>query len=519
MSDIENRAGAREWTGLAVLVLPCLVVSMGAGVLHLAIPEISQALRPTNEQLLWVVQGYVFFLAGSLMTMGALADRIGRRRLLLLGGAAYGLLSVLAALSTSSAMLIAARMLLGVAGATLMPSTLSLIRSMFRDPRQRNTALGVWTASFALGGVIGPIVGGLLLGAFWWGSVFFIAPPVMLALVVLGRRLLPEFRDPAAEPLDVVSAVLSLVSVLLIVYAIIRTAESGAGPAPLAAVAVGTATGALFLRRQRRRPTFGLELFERRAFTVPLVTNAIAFFVLYGMQLVDGQYLQLVLGLSPLQAGLWTIPSALGYMLGSALAPRIANRLSPRAALGASVLVSAAGFGLLVGVPAGGGLPLFVVATVVLSIGLAPVYVVATGLAVSAAPERHAGRASALLETCTELGGALGIAVLGSVAGVVFRTRMTDSPPPGISADAWREARSTIGRSVDVARDLPASLAADLLDAARSAYSAAMQTVPLIGTVLLLAAAGAVVVLLRRTEPPRPHESPRARTGGRDDVA
>ena len=254
-------------------------------------------------------------------------------------------------------------------------------------------------------------------------------------------------------------------------------------------------------------------------FTVPLVANAIAFFVLYGMQLVDGQYLQLVLGLSPLQAGLWTIPSALGYMLGSALAPRIANRLSPRAALGASVLVSAAGFGLLVGVPAGGGLPLFVVATVVLSIGLAPVYVVATGLAVSAAPERHAGRASALLETCTELGGAFGIAVLGSVAGVVFRSRMTGTPPAGITADAWREARSTIGRSVDVARDLPASLAADLLDAARSAFSAAMQTVPLVGSVLLLATAGAVVVLLRRTESPRPQQSPHARTGGRDDVA
>src|SRR3954469_18303551 len=152
MTQIEIRAGAREWTGLAVLVLPCLVVSMGAGVMHLALPSISQALRPTNEQLLWVVDGYVFFLAGSLMTMGALADRIGRRRLLLLGGAAYGLLSVVAALSTSSEMLIVARMLLGVAGATLMPSTLSLIRSMFRDPRQRNTALGVWTASFALGG-------------------------------------------------------------------------------------------------------------------------------------------------------------------------------------------------------------------------------------------------------------------------------------------------------------------------------------------------------------------------------
>jgi DHA2 family multidrug resistance protein-like MFS transporter len=468
-------------------------VSMGAGVLHLAIPAISQELRPTNEQLLWVVDGYVFFLAGSLMTMGALADRIGRRRLLLVGGAAYGVLSLLAALSTTAQMLIVARMLLGVAGATLMPSTLSLIRSMFHDPRQRNTALGVWTASFALGGVVGPVVGGLLLGAFWWGSVFFIAPPVMLALVLLGRRLLPEFRDAAAEPLDLVSAVLSLVSVLLVVYAISRTAESGAGPAPVAALVVGTIAGGAFLRRQRRRPTFGLELFERPGFAIPVVTNGIAFFVLYGVQFVDAPYLQLVLGLSPLEAGLWTIPSALGYMLGSAVAPQVANRLSPRAALGVSVLVSAAGFALMIGVPAGGGLPLFVVAGVVLSVGLAPVYVVATGLAVSAAPERHAGKASALLETCTELGGAVGIAVLGSVAGIVFRAGMARSAPEGISAEAWREARGTIGRSVDVARDLPASVAADLLEAARSAFGDALQVVPLIGTVLLVVTAAWVV--------------------------
>ena len=333
MAQTQIRAGTREWTALAVLVLPCLVVSMGSNVLHLALPAISEQLRPTNAQLLWIVDGYVFLLAGSLMTMGALADRVGRRRLLLLGGGAYGVLSLLAALSTTPQMLVAARMLLGVAGATLMPSTLSLIRSMFADARQRSTALGVWTASFALGGVIGPVVGGLLLGAFWWGSVFVVAVPVMLLLVVLGPRLLPEFRDEDAAPVDLRSAGLSVVAVLLVVYGVTRLAESGAGAEPLVALVVGSAAGVGFLTRQRRHPTFGLELFRRRTFALPVATNAIAFFVLYGMQFLLAQYLQLVLGLSPLEAGLWTIPSALGYLAGSVAAPRVAHRLRPGAAL------------------------------------------------------------------------------------------------------------------------------------------------------------------------------------------
>ncbi|KQS97298.1 MFS transporter [Cellulomonas sp. Leaf395] len=498
MSVVETRAGAREWTGLAVLALPCLVVSMGSNVLHLALPGISGALGTTNEQLLWIVDGYVFLLAGSLMTMGALADRIGRRRLLLIGGGAYGALSLVAALSTTPEMLIVVRMLLGVAGATLMPSTLSLIRSMFTDQGQRTTALGVWTASFALGGVIGPLVGGVLLGAFWWGSVFFLAPPVMLLLVVLGPRLLPEFRGDDSHALDVRSFALSLVSVLLLVYGITRLAESGPGPQPLAALVVGSAVGARFLSRQRRRPTFGLDLFRCRAFTLPVVTNAVAFFVLYGMQFLLAQYLQLVLGLSPLEAGLWTIPSALGYLVGSAIAPHVAHRLSPGSALGAGLLVSAVGFGLLVPVPSGGGLTLYVVASVILSVGLAPVYVVATGLAVSAAPEQRAGIASALLETCTNLGGALGIAVLGSVAGIVFRAEMRRSPLPGVPTGDRSPARGTIAGAVDVARDLPASTAGPLLDAAGAAFGNAFQVTQELGAGLLVTSAISVVVLLRR---------------------
>lgn len=242
-------AGYREWVGLAVLALPCLLVSMDANVLNLAVPGIAADLEPTGAQLLWLVDSYVFVVAGLLVTMGMVGDRIGRRRLLLVGAAVFGAASLLAAAAQSIELLIAARVLLGVGGATLMPSTLSLIRTMFHDPAQRRIALGVWTASFAVGGLIGPSVGGLLLSRFWWGSVFLVAVPAMALLLVLGPFLLPEFRDTNRSRIDVLSAALSLGSVLSVVYGIKRLAESGPGSAAVLAVLAGLVLGAGFLRR------------------------------------------------------------------------------------------------------------------------------------------------------------------------------------------------------------------------------------------------------------------------------
>src|SRR5262245_38932454 len=219
------RATRREWVGLAVLALPCLLYSMDLTVLNLAVPHLSADLEPSGAQLLWIVDIYGFLVAGSLMTMGTLGDRIGRRRLLLTGAAAFGAASVLAAFSFTAAMLIAARAILGVASATLAPSTLSLIRNMFLDPRERTVAMGVWIASFSAGGALGPLLGGFLLEHFWWGSVFLVNVPVMLLLLALGPWLLPEYRDPHPGRLDAFSAVLSLVAVLAVIYGIKRIAE------------------------------------------------------------------------------------------------------------------------------------------------------------------------------------------------------------------------------------------------------------------------------------------------------
>src|SRR5262245_36548319 len=245
------KAGRREWLGLAVIALPCLLYSMDLTVLNLALPRLSAELRPTSAQLLWIVDIYGFVLAGMLITMGALGDRIGRRRLLLIGAAAFGAGSVLAAFSTSPAMLIATRALRGLAGATLAPSTLSLIRNMFLDEHQRTVAISVWVSSYSLGAAVGPFVGGFLLQYFWWGSVFLIGVPVMVALLVLGPLVLPEFKDPEAARMDVASAALSLVSVVSVIYGLKQIAEDGPGWWPVMTIAAGAAVGAAFVRRQQ----------------------------------------------------------------------------------------------------------------------------------------------------------------------------------------------------------------------------------------------------------------------------
>ena len=249
-SVMTARAGRREWIGLAVIALPCLLYSMDLTVLHLAVPELTRDLAPSSAQLLWIIDIYGFFVAGSLITAGTLGDRIGRRRLLLIGAALFGVASVLAAFSTTAGMLIATRALLGIAGATVAPSTLSLIRNMFLDARQRTVAISVWVMSFSIGGAIGPLIGGVLLEFFWWGSVFLIAVPVMAMLLIVGPRLLPEYRDPNAGRPDLASAALSVGAVLSMIYGLKRVAESGPGVVPILSMVAGLATG----MRKSRRP-------------------------------------------------------------------------------------------------------------------------------------------------------------------------------------------------------------------------------------------------------------------------
>jgi DHA2 family multidrug resistance protein-like MFS transporter len=329
-----------------------------------------------------------------------------------------------------------------------MPSTLALIRGMFIDPRQRTTAFGVWTASFALGGVLAPVVAGVLLRHFWWGSVFLFGVPLIAVLLALGPVLLPELRERNAARLDAAGAALSLAGVLSAVFGLKRAVQGGLDPLAGVALAIGLCLVAAFLRRQHRQadPWIDLALFRRRDFSLPLAANALCFFVLYGTQFFTAQYLQLVLGLSALHAGLWTIPSALGYLAGSALAPVAANRVRPVVTLSASLAVTAIGFGLLTQVGPQSGLPFVVAGSVIAAVGLAPVYVLTTELTVASVPRARSGTASGLLTTTANLGGALGIAFLGSLGGAIYGRGALSDP---LTSDSARDAFTLAFRVVE----------------------------------------------------------------------
>ncbi|TDD29549.1 MFS transporter [Kribbella turkmenica] len=431
--DEISLAGRREWLGLAILALPALLASLELTVTHLALPSIAADLRPSGSELLWIVDIYAFLLAGSLVTMGALGDRIGRRRLLLGGAALYGVASVLAAYSVSPAMLIGTRALMGLAGSTLMPSVVALVASMFKDTRQRGVAIGIVVASVSGGTAIGPLVGGWLLDNFWWGSVFLAGVPVMAALLVAGPRLLPEYRAPGSKRLDPVSALLSMAAILPVVYGLKQIAADGFAWRWTGAIAVGLVLGAVFLRRQRRLadPMVDLALFASRVFSASAIALALAIFVLWGVNYAIAQFLQLAHGLDPLTAGLWTAPSAAGTIAGSLLAPRLAHRFPPGGVIAAGLVLAVAGFAVLTQV---GPLGLLVTGSIVISAGLAPTMALATNLMIGAAPAERAGGAAAISATAPQLGGALGIALLGSLITAVYRDQF------GHDAELTREA-------------------------------------------------------------------------------
>ncbi len=493
------KAGRREWIGLAVIALACVLYVMDLTVLHLAVPQISEDLQPSSAQLLWIIDIYGFLVAGSLITMGTLGDRIGRRRLLMIGAAAFGVTSILAAFSTSSEMLIATRALLGLAGATLAPSTLSLIRNMFLDPQQRTTAVAVWITSFSVGAAIGPLLGGLVLEFFWWGSAFLLAVPVMGLLLVLGPRLLPEYRDPSAGRLDLLSAAMSLASVLAVIFGLKQIAQNGMGWLPVLFILAGLAIGVAFVRRQRRLadPFIDLRLFRAPGFSAALATYGLGIAIVFGGFLFLPQYLQLVLGLSPLQAGLWTLPWALAFVVGSQLTPRIVRRVRPAFLMAAGTVFSAVGFAVFTQLDETSGFPVFLLGSVVFSLGLAPVFTLAIDLIVGVAPPERAGAASAIAETSAEFGGAIGIAAFGSIGIAIYRGAIASGIPAGLPRGAAEAARDTLGGAVEVARHLPDHLATPLIEAARGAFIEGVHLAAAISVVGAIGLAVFIAVLLR----------------------
>ncbi|MER8879164.1 MFS transporter [Mesorhizobium sp. M0684] len=456
-----------------MLALPCVLYAMDLTVLNLAIPSLTTDLKPTAAKLLWIVDIYGFLAAGALLIMGALGDRIGRRRLLLIGSAAFAVVSLLAAFSKSAAMLIVARGLLGIAGATMAPSTLSLIGNMFQNEREKTFAVSVWVSSFSFGGAIGPVVGGMLIARFWWGAVFLAPVPIMALLLILGPRLLPEHRSEKAGRIDIVSAILTLATVLPIIFAIKHIAEGGDAQLGGLAAAVGLICGGVFVRRQLKLevPLLDLRLFRLPALSVALSVNALDFLVGFGILVMVAQYLQLVLGLSPVDAGLWGVPAGLGFVVGSLLTSALLRVLRPAYALGSGLMLGAVGLALMAYAIGVHSLILITLGNTLFAVGSAPGTTVVADLVVSSAPKDQSGSASALSETCSEFGGALGIALLGSLVTFIYRQMLAVALPAGVPAPAAETALRGIGAARAAAQTWNDGAA--LLEAAKHAYTSA----------------------------------------------
>ncbi|MET8096089.1 MFS transporter [Streptomyces sp. NPDC005236] len=481
-----------RWLALCVLVLAVLLVAVDATVLGLATPYISEDLQPSGTQLLWIGDVYSFVIAGLLVSMGSLGDRIGRKRLLLTGATAFGFISVLNAYATTPELMILARALLGVAGATLMPATLALIRNIFHDPRERSLAIGIWGATASAGTAVGPVVGGFLLEHFWWGSVFLINVPVMVVLVLVGRKLLPESKSPNPGPWDLISVTLSLVGVIGVVYAVKGLAAHGPSGQALGAGLLGAGALFWFVRRQLTlpKPLLDVRLFRNRGFSGAVLADLFTVLGMSGLVFFLSQYLQLVQGRGPFEAGLAEVPAAVGAVAAGLVAGRVARRFSVRTVVSGGLAAVGLALGTLTVLDRSTGYPLLGAALLVVGVGAGFSFTVTADVILSAVPKEQAGAASAVSETAYELGAALGIALLGSVVTGVYAGF---TGPVGTPA----QAHDSLGGAVEAAGGLPEHTAEALLTAARESFVDGLALASAAGAVVLLATAAAAWFLLR----------------------
>lgn len=521
--DAEHAVGTprRAWFALAVLLLPVLLIAVDNTILAFALPSIAQDFRPSAPTQLWIVDVYSLVLAALLVTMGSIGDRIGRRKLLMIGAAGFAVVSAAAAFAPSAGWLVAARAVLGFFGAMLMPSTLSLIRNIFADASSRRLAIAIWASFFTAGSALGPIVGGVLLEHFHWGAVFLVAVPILLPLLVLAPRLVPESRDPNPGPVDVVSVLLTLTTMLPLVWAIKTAAHDGLSWLVAAAVVVAVGSAVLFVRRQTRSatPMLDVRLFRHAPFASSIMANFLSIVGLIGFIFFVSQHLQLVLGLSPLAAGLVTLPGAALSMVAGIAVVKLVRWFAPHTLTIAGLVFVSAGFFMILLFRHDLTVAAVIASFIVLELGVGVSQTITNDTIVASVPPAKAGAASAVSETAYELGAVVGTASLGTIFTAFYRTNV--EVPSGLSAQQAAEAGESIGGATAVAKDLPAETAARLLDSAHHAFDSGIAPTAIIAGVLTLIAAGVVAWAFRgvRREPVPPPSAPTPPTAppsGRD---
>ncbi|MFD4526433.1 MFS transporter [Streptomyces sp. NPDC058470] len=496
----EAGPGANRWVVLVVLCVSLLLVALDATVLHVAVPAVTEDLKPGGIELLWIVDVYPLVCASLLILFGTLGDRVGRRRILLLGYALFGVASGLAALADSAQVLIGARALLGVGGAMIMPATLSILRQVFPDRRERALAIGIWSAVAAVGAAIGPLLGGFLLEHFWWGSVFLVNIPLMLVSLPIGRLLLPESKGDGKGPWDVVGALMGAAALFGLVLGVKQLGGGEFSAFTLVTLLAGGALMVAFVRRQRRRehPLVDLRMFSRPAFTTSICCIVLAMLALVGLELIAAQYLQLVLGLSPLETGLRLLPLTVAAMAAGLGGAKILRRFGPRTMVCSGFCITAAAVIMLT--PMGGhdNTGLLLSGFMLLGFGLEMTLFGAYESMLSEAPPAQAGGAAAIGETSYQLGAGIGIALLGSVMNAAYTPRL--SSVPGVPASDSKAAGHSLGEAYEVAARLGGHPGAALRHAARDSFVHGLHVTLLVSAGLLLLGAAMALRLPRVME-------------------
>ncbi|WP_392424840.1 MFS transporter [Barrientosiimonas humi] len=498
----EARADAKQWWGLAVLVLPSTLLFMMLTILFLAAPSMATDLRPTSTQMLWILDIYGFVMAGFLVAMGVLGDRVGKRRLMVIGAVGFGALSVVAALTSDPALMIAWRALLGLFAAMMVPSTLGLIFVMFADARARGVAIGVWAGGISAGVALGPLLSGLLLEVFGWQATFLVAVPVMAFVAVGAPLLLPEHRDPSAR-IDLFSALLLVASLLGVIYGIKRFAtQEPVGPS-IGLLAAGALVGLWFVLRQLRaqQPLLDVRLFANRTVSAALAVFMLSAAALGGVYSLFTQYLQSVQGLSPLQAGLAILPAAGVLIVVATSAPVLARRFRPGSVIAIGLATQVVGYLLFTQLDAGTGLALVIASFVLTYPGVAPAMALTTDLVVGSVPPEKAGGASGLATTANDLGISLGVAVIGSIGVAAYRSEIAGLLPGGLPADAQSAANGSVDGALVAASQLPAGLGNAVTVAAQQAFSTGLNTAAVVSAVIAGLTAVVAAIRLRHVSP------------------